>query len=140
MARTVHCDIVSAEEAIFSGLVEVLVAAGVSGDLGILPGHAALLTSIQSGPVRIKKQGGEEEIFFASGGFIEVQPTSITILADTAMRADDLDEVAALEAQKKAELELSDQRSDIDFARVTADLREQAAMLRTIQKVRNKKH
>jgi F-type H+-transporting ATPase subunit epsilon len=140
MASTVFCSIVSAEEEIFAGQVEMVVAYGTIGELGILPGHTPLLSGVKPGPLRLILEGGEEEIFYASGGFIEVQPTSITILADTALRADDLDEAAALEAQKKAELELSDQRSDIDFARVAADLQEQAAMLRTIQKVRNKKH
>ena len=137
MASTVFCSIVSAEREIFAGQVEMVVASGTIGELGILPGHTPLLSGVKPGPVRLILEGGEEELFFASGGFIEVQPTSITILADTAIRADDLDEAAALEAKKKAELELSDQRSDIDFARVTADLQEQAAMLRTIQKVRN---
>ena len=137
MASTVFCSIVSAEQEIFAGQVEMVVASGTIGELGILPGHTPLLSGVRPGPVRLILEGGEEELFFASGGFIEVQPTSITILADTAIRADDLDEAAALEAKKKAELELSDQRSDIDFARVTADLQEQAAMLRTIQKVRN---
>ena len=140
MASTVFCSIVSAEEEIFAGQVEMVVASGTIGELGILPGHTPLLSGVKPGPLRLILEGGEEEIFYASGGFIEVQPTSITILADTALRADDLDEAAALAAQKKAELELSDQRSDIDFARVAADLQEQAAMLRTIQKVRNKKH
>ena len=140
MASTVFCSIVSAEQEIFAGQVEMVVASGTIGELGILPGHTPLLSGVKPGPVRLILEGGREEIFFASGGFIEVQPTSITILADTAIRADDLDEAAALEAKKKAELELSDQRSDIDFARVTADLQEQAAMLRTIQKVRNSKH
>ena len=139
MASTVFCSIVSAEQEIFAGQVEMVVASGTIGELGILPGHTPLLSGVKPGPVRLILEGGEEQIFFASGGFIEVQPTSITILADTAMRADDLDEAEALEAKKKAELELSGQRSDIDFARVTADLQEQAAMLRTIQKVRNKK-
>ena len=137
MASTVFCSIVSAEQEIFAGQVEMVVASGTIGELGILPGHTPWLSGVKPGPVRLILEGGEEELFFASGGFIEVQPTSITILADTAIRADDLDEAAALEAKKKAELELSDQRSDIDFARVTADLQEQAAMLRTIQKVRN---
>ena len=137
MASTVFCSIVSAEQEIFAGQVEMVVASGTIGELGILPGHTPLLSGVKPGPVRLILEGGKEEMFFASGGFIEVQPTSITILADTAIRADDLDEAAALEAKKKAELELSDQRSDIDFARVTADLQEQAAMLRTIQKVRN---
>jgi len=140
MASTVFCSIVSAEQEIFAGQVEMVVASGTIGELGILPGHTPLLSGVKAGPVRLILEGGEEQIFFASGGFIEVQPTSITILADTAMRADDLDEAEALEAKKKAELELSGQKSDIDFARITADLQEQAAMLRTIQKVRNKKH
>ena len=140
MASTVFCSIVSAEQEIFAGQVEMVVASGTIGELGILPGHTPLLSGVKPGPVRLILEGGEEQIFFASGGFIEVQPTSITILADTAMRADDLDEAEALEAKKKAELELSGQRSDIDFARITADLQEQAAMLRTIQKVRNKKN
>ena len=139
MASTVFCSIVSAEEEIFSGPVEMVVASGTIGELGIMPGHTPLLTGVRPGPVRLILEGGEEEVFFASGGFLEVQPTSITILADTALRADDLDEAAAVEAQKKAEQELSDQRADIDFARVAADLQEQAAMLRTIQKIRDKK-
>tara|TARA_B110000438_G_scaffold271599_1_gene289623 strand:- start:223 stop:645 length:423 start_codon:yes stop_codon:yes gene_type:complete len=140
MASTVFCSIVSAEQEIFAGQVEMVVASGTIGELGILPGHTPLLSGVKPGPVRLILEGGEEQTFFASGGFIEVQPTSITILADTAMRADDLDEAEALEAKKKAELELLGQRSDIDFARITADLQEQAAMLRTIQKVRNKKN
>lgn len=139
MVSTVFCSIVSAEEEIFGGQVEMVVASGTIGELGILPGHTPLLSGVKPGPIRLILEGGEEEVFFASGGFIEVQPTSITILADTALRADDLDEAAALEAQKKAEQELSDQRADIDFARVSADLQEQVAMLRTIQKIRSQK-
>ena len=139
MASTVFCSIVSAEEEIFSGQVEMVVASGTIGELGIMPGHTPLLTGVKPGPIRLKLEGGEEEIFFASGGYLEVQPTSITVLADTALRADDLDEAAALEAQKKAEQELADQKADIDFARVAADLQEQAALLRTIQKIRDKK-
>ncbi len=139
MASTVLCSIVSAEEEIFSGQVEMVIATGTIGELGILPGHTPLLSGVKPGPIRLILEGGEEEIFFASGGYIEVQPTSITILADTALRADDLDEVAALEAQKKAERELVDQKSDVDFARVSLDLQEQAAMLRTIRKFRDRK-
>ncbi len=139
MASTVHCSIVSAEQEIFSGLVEMVIATGTIGELGILPGHTPLLTGVQPGPVRLILEGGEEEIFFASGGFMEVQPTAITILADTALRADDVDEAAALEAQQKAEQELGDQRADLDFARVASDLQEQAAMLRTIRKFREQK-
>ncbi len=139
MASTVLCSIVSAEREIFSGQVEMVVATGTNGELGILPGHAPLLSGVKPGPVRLILEGGEEEVFFASGGYIEVQPTSITILADTAVRADDIDEAAALEAQKKAERELQDQKSDVDFARVASDLQEQAAMLRTIRKHREQK-
>ena len=139
MASTVFCSIVSAEEEIFSGQVEMVVATGTIGELGILPGHTPLLTGVRPGPVRLLLEGGEEEIYFASGGYLEVQPTSIQILADTALRADDLDESAAQEAQRKAEQELADQKADLDFARVMADLQEQAAMLRTIQKFREKK-
>jgi F-type H+-transporting ATPase subunit epsilon len=136
MASTVLCNIVSAEREIYSGMVEMVIATGTIGELGILPGHTPLLTGVKPGPVRLVLEGGEEEIFFASGGFIEVQPAAITILADTAIRADDLDEAAAVEAQHKAERELSDQRADVDFARVAADLQEQAAMLRTVRKFR----
>ncbi|HCC44814.1 MAG: F0F1 ATP synthase subunit epsilon [Gammaproteobacteria bacterium] len=139
MASTVFCSIVSAEEEIFSGQVEMVVASGTIGELGIMPGHTPLLTGVRPGPVRLILEGGEEEIYFASGGYLEVQPTSITILADTALRADDIDEAAALEAKKKAEIDLADQKAEVDFARVAADLREQAAMLRTIQKIRDKK-
>ncbi len=139
MAATVFCSIVSAEQEIFSGQVEMVVTSGTIGELGILPGHTPLLSGIKPGPVRLILEGGEEEVFFASGGYIEVQPSAITILADTALRATDLDEAAALEAQQKAEQELADQRADIDFARVAADLQEQAAMLRTIQKIRERK-
>ncbi len=134
MASTVLCSIVSAEEEIFTGQVEMVVATGTIGELGLLPGHTPLLTGVRPGPVRLILEGGEEEVFYASGGYLEVQPTSITILADTALRAEDLDEVAAIEAKKQAEKDLADQKSDIDFARVAADLREQAAILRTIQK------
>lgn len=136
MASTVHCSIVSAEQEIFSGQVQMVVANGTIGELGIFPGHTPLLTGVKPGPVRLKLENGEEEIFFASGGYLEVQPNAITILADTALRADDLDEAAAQAAQQKAEQELADNKSDIDFGRVQADIQETAAMLRTIRKYR----
>lgn len=136
MASTVLCSIVSAELEIFSGQVQMVVATGTMGELGIFPGHTPLLTGVKPGPIRLKLENGEEETFFASGGYLEVQPTSITFLADTAIRADDMDEAAALAAQQKAEKELSDNRSDIDFGRVQADIQETAAMLRTIRKYR----
>ncbi|MFT4798949.1 MAG: F-type H+-transporting ATPase subunit epsilon [Candidatus Azotimanducaceae bacterium] len=136
MASTVLCSIVSAELEIFSGQVQMVVATGTMGELGIFPGHTPLLTGVMPGPIRLKLENGEEETFFASGGYLEVQPTSITVLADTALRADDLDEAAALAAQQKAERELSDNKSSIDFGRVQADIRETAAMLRTIRRYR----
>ena len=140
MATTVHCSIVSAEQEIFSGLIEMIVATGSLGELGIKPGHAPLLSGIKPGPVRLILEGGEEEVFFASGGYIEVQPTAVTILADTAIRADNIDEAAAAEAEKKAQAELNDNRADVDFARVSADLQEQAALLRTVRKLREQKN
>ena len=106
MAMTVHCDIVSAEKAIFSGLVELVVAHGSLGDLGIAHGHAPLLTELKPGPVRVLTQSGEEQIFYVSGGFLEVQASTVTVLADTAVRAHDIDEAAAVEAQKAAEAAL----------------------------------
>ncbi|MDG2072886.1 MAG: F0F1 ATP synthase subunit epsilon [Pseudomonadales bacterium] len=139
MASTVLCSIVSAEQEIFSGQVEMVIATGAIGELGIMPGHTPLLTGVKPGPVRLILEGGEEEIFYASGGFLEVQPTAITLLADTALRADDVDEAAAVAAQQKAEQELGDQRADLDFARVSSDLQEQAAMLRTVRKLRERK-
>lgn len=138
MAMTVHCDIVSAEEAIFSGLVEIVVASGASGELGILPGHAALMTKLEPGPVRVKKQNGEEEIFYVSGGFLEVQPNSVTVLADTALRADNIDEAAALEAKKHAEQALENQSGDFDYSRAASQLAESIAQIRTLQQIRDK--
>jgi F-type H+-transporting ATPase subunit epsilon len=139
MAATVQCDIVSAEKEIFSGSVEMVIATGSLGELGILPGHTPVLTAIKPGPVRLILEGGEEETFFASGGFLEIQPNSITILADTAVRADDLDEAATLMAQQKAERELADSADRIDFAKAQAELMESAAQIRTISKMREKR-
>ena len=136
MASTVHCSIVSAEQEIFSGAVEMIVATGTIGELGIMPGHTPLLSGVKPGPVRLILEGGEEEVFFASGGYIEVQPNHITILADTALRAADIDEAAAAQAQQEAEQKLSDAQAEIDFARVSADIAEQVAMLRTLRKHR----
>ena len=103
MALTIHCDIVSAEAQIFSGLVELLVASGSSGELGVTYGHTPLLTDLTPGTVRVVLQGGEEEVYYVSGGYLEVQGDVVTILANTALRGDDLDEVAAEEARKAAE-------------------------------------
>lgn len=138
MAMTVQCDIVSAEREIFSGLVEMVITTGSLGEVGIAYGHAPLLTGIKPGPVRLIKQGGAEEIFFVSGGYLEVQPYHVTVLADTALRADDMDEAAALEAQQLAQQQLADQSSEIDFQRAAAQLAEAAAQLRTLQAIRKK--
>lgn len=136
MAMTIHCDIVSAEEAIFSGLAEMVVAHGVQGDLGIVYGHAPLLTSLEPGPVRVKLQHGEERIYYVSGGYLEVQPNAVSILADTALRADDLDEASALESQREAQQALANQHGDVDYGRAAAQLAAAAAQLRTIQQIR----
>jgi F-type H+-transporting ATPase subunit epsilon len=138
MAMTVHCDIVSAEESLFSGLVELVVATGSQGELGIAFGHAPLLTDLKPGPVRVIKQEGEEEIYYLSGGFLEVQPNTISILADTALRADDLDEAAALEAKQQAEHDISNQSGEFDYSRAASQLAAAAAQLRTIEQLRKK--
>jgi len=138
MAMTIHCDIVSAEESLFSGLVEMLVATGSQGELGVNFGHAPLLTDLKPGPVRVIKQGGEEEIYYLSGGYLEVQPHTVTILADTALRADDLDEAAALEARKQAEQNLHNLGGEIDYSRAASQLAEASAQLRTIEEIRRK--
>lgn len=138
MAMTFHCDIVSAETEIFSGLVELLVATASEGDVGITYGHAPLLTGLRPGPIRVKRQSGEEEIYYLSGGYLEVQPDVVTVLADSALRAGDMDEAAALEAKKQAEQALSSQNGDIDYSRAAVQLAEAAAQLRTLQAVRKK--
>ncbi|HTF97421.1 MAG TPA: F0F1 ATP synthase subunit epsilon [Cellvibrio sp.] len=138
MAMTVQCDIVSAEREIFSGLVEMVITTGSLGEVGVAYGHAPLLTGIKPGPVRLIKQGGAEEIFFVSGGYLEVQPYHVTVLADTALRADDMDEAAALEAQQLAQQQLADQSSEIDFQRAAIQLAEASAQLRTLQAIKKK--
>ena len=138
MAMTIHCDIVSAEEEIFSGLVEVLVASGEICELGVSYGHAPLLTSLVPGPVRIITQSGDEQVFYVSGGFLEVQPGVVSILADTALRADDVDEASAEEARKEAEHALANQTGDFDYGRASAQLAEAAAQLATLRKLKNR--
>lgn len=134
---SIQCEIVSAEEAIFSGEVEMIIATGLAGDLGVSAGHSPLLTGLKPGPVRVIS-GEDEQIFYVSGGFLEVQPNVVSILADTAIRADDLDEVAAAEAQKRAEHDMANQSSELDYSRATAELAAAVAQLRTIQQIRKK--
>ncbi|WP_071871539.1 F0F1 ATP synthase subunit epsilon [Atopomonas hussainii] len=138
MAMTVHCDIVSAEEEIFSGLVEMVVAHGNLGDLGIAPGHAPLITDLKPGPIRVIKQGGEAEVIYISGGFLEVQPNMVKVLADTAIRAGDIDEAAAQQALKDAEKALNEKGAEFDYGNAAAQLAEAAAQLRTVQQLRKK--
>lgn len=138
MAMTMHCDIASAEQRIFSGRVELLVAAGSLGDLGIYPGHAPLLTALIPGPVRIVKQDGEEEIYYVSGGFLEVQPGTVNILADTAVRAGDVDEANALQAMKEAEEAIQNQNAEMEYAEAASQLAQAAAQIRTLQQLRKK--
>ena len=138
MAMTVHCDIVSAEKEIFSGLVEAVIAAGDQGDLGIYYGHAPLLTGLIPGPVRVIKQNGEEEIFYVSGGYLEVQPNKVTVLADAALRADDIDEAAALKAQEDAQNAITNQAGEFDYSAAAVQLAEAAAQLRALLQLRKK--
>jgi F-type H+-transporting ATPase subunit epsilon len=138
MAMTVHCDIVSAEGEIFSGLVEMVIAHGNLGDLGIAPGHAPLLTDLKPGPIRLIKLGGQTEVFYISGGFLEVQPHMVKVLADTVQRAADIDEAAAQEALKAAERALHEKGAEFDYGSAAAHLAEVAAQLRTVQQLRKK--
>jgi|TARA_B110000438_G_scaffold157455_1_gene150894 F-type H+-transporting ATPase subunit epsilon len=138
MAITVHCDIVSADESLFSGSVEMVVATGSLGELGITPGHAPLLSDLRPGPVRLVKENGEEEVYYLSGGYLEVQPGSIAILADTAVRAGDIDEAAAAEAMKTAEQAIANQSSEIEYSKAASMLAEATAQLRTVQTLRKK--
>ncbi len=141
MAMTVHVDVVSAEEQIFSGLAEFVVVPGEMGELGIYPRHTALLTRIKPGSVRIKRPDQEqEELVYVSGGMLEVQPSVVTILADTAIRGADLDEARALEAKQNAEEAMKNRSSDIDYAAAQAELAEAIAQLRAIQQLRKRTH
>ena len=138
MAMTVHCDIVSAEGEIFSGLVEMVIAHGSLGDLGIALGHAPLITELKPGPIRLIKQGGEAEVYYISGGYLEVQPNMVKVLADTVQRAADLDEASAQEAVKAAEKALNEKGADFDYSAAAVRLAEAAAQLRTLQQLRKK--
>lgn len=135
MAMTIHVDIVSAEKEIFSGLVEAVFASAVMGEVGIYPRHTPMLTRLKPGEVRVLVDGKEEQ-FYVSGGMLEVQPHVVTVLADTAMRATDVDEAAALEAKADAERTLKDSDAKIDAAEAQAKLAEAMAQLRSIERMR----
>lgn len=138
MAMTIHVDIVSAESEIFSGLAEMVFAPAIMGEVGIAPAHAPMMTKLGPGEVRIKLPEGGEEAFYVSGGMLEVQPRVVTILSDTADRAEDLDEAAALEAKRLAEEAMTDKSSEIDYAKAQAELAEAVAQIQTIQRLKKR--
>ena len=139
MANTIHVDVVSAEQQIFSGEAEFVVLPGEAGELGIYPRHTPLITRIKPGAVRIKPAGGgEENLIFVAGGILEVQPSIVTVLADTAIRGHDLDEAKALEAKKRAEDTLRNAKDKQEIATVEAELSMLAAQLAAIRKLRRK--
>lgn len=136
MAMTVHLDIVSAEKEIFSGLVELVVATGLMGEIGVVAGHSPLLTQLKPGEVRIKTESGAEDVFYVSGGMLEVQPHCVTILADEAERAETLDEAEALKAKERAEQALADRSADFNYTAAAAELARAAAQISAIRKAR----
>lgn len=138
MAMTLHVDIVSAEAEIFSGPATMVFAPAEMGEVGITPRHSPLLTRLKPGVVRIQTQEGEERSFFVSGGMLEIQPHVVTVLADTVIRARDLDEAQALEAKERAEKMLGDKQADVDYAKAQTELAQSMAQLQAIQKLREK--
>jgi len=137
MAMTLHVDIVSAEQEIYSGTAEMVFAPLATGEVGVLPRHAPLIARMKPGEVRVRT-GTEELQFYVSGGVLEIQPHVVTVLADTAIRAKDLDEAAAQSAKQRAEEALKDRKTDIDYAQAQADLAQAVAQLRSIRKLRDK--
>lgn len=138
MTISFHLDIVSAEAEIFSGLVEKLFVGAIMGDMEVLNGHAPLLTSLKPGPIWIIKQNGQEEVFYISGGMLEVQPTMTIVLADIAIRAKDVDEAEAIEAKKRAEQILAGHAKDFDYAQAQSQLAEAIAQLKTLKKLKDR--
>jgi len=139
MAMTVHVDIVSAEGAIHSGLAAMVYAPAEMGEVGISPRHTALITRLKAGDIRVESENGEMEYFYVSGGMLEVQPQVVTVLADTAIRARDLDEAAAVEAKRRAEDALAGKAAEFEYAQAQAELAEAVAQLRAIEKLRKMK-
>jgi|SRR5690349_22823124 F-type H+-transporting ATPase subunit epsilon len=139
MAKTFHVDVVSAEQEIFSGDAEMVIAPGEAGELGIMAEHAPLLTRVKPGTVRIIQAGGEEEIIYVSGGMMEVQPDRITVLADTSVRAHDLDEAKAMEAERLARDAIANRSGVMEIAKAQAELAEAAAQLAAIRKLRQRR-
>jgi len=134
-----HLDIVSAEEKIFSGNVKNIIAAAMMGEVGIYPKHTPMITPLKPGEVKIITEDDEEQLFFISGGILEVQPDTVTVLADTAIRGEDLDEAKAIESKKRAEEALSDKGNKIDVAKALADLAQASAQIKMIESLRKKR-
>lgn len=139
MTSTIQLDIVSAEKAIYSGDVELVVATGLMGEVGIVHGHAPLLTQLKPGEVRITTADGEEDVFYISGGMLEVQPGIATVLADSAERAESLDEAEAIKAKERAEQAIANRDADFDYTRAAADLARAAAQIQAIRKFRKRR-
>ncbi len=139
MAMTMHVNIVSAEQEIYSGTVTQVFAPAEMGEVGVMPRHAPMLSTLKPGVVRVILQDGEEETFYVSGGILEIQPHVITILSDTALRADDIDEAAALEAKARAEAAMKDKASDMDYVKAKTVLIEAVAQIEALKKLRKKK-
>ena len=135
---TLHVDVVSAEEQIFSGEAKFVALPGEAGELGILPKHTPLITRIKPGAVRIERAEGGEEFVFVAGGILEVQPDTVTVLADTAIRGKDLDEAKATEAKRLAEEAMKNAKSDIDFAKAQSEFAAMAAQIAALRKFRKK--
>jgi len=138
MSMTIHIHIVSAETEIFSGTANMVFAPAEMGEVGIAPRHTPLLTRLKPGEVRVQMEGQDEQFFYVSGGMLEIQPHVVTVLADTAIRATDLDEAAAIKAKERAERAMDDRQSDFDYAKAQAELAEAVAQLRTINNIRQK--
>ncbi len=136
MAMTIHVDIVSAETEIFSGTANMVFAPAQMGEVGIAPRHAPFITRLKAGQVRVQNEGKEEQVFYVSGGVLEVQPHVVTVLSDTALRADDIDEAAALEAKKRAEDAIVNRQSEFEYAKAKAELAEAVAQLQALNKIR----
>ena len=136
MASTIRCDIVSAEEEIFRGDAQMVIATGEMGELGIAPRHAPLITRLKPGQVRVQTENGEEQFFYVSGGILEVQPNMVTVLADTAIRARDLDETAARKAKDEAERSLANRTDAIEVAQAQAQLAQALAQLQALERLR----
>ena len=134
--NTIRCDIVSAEEEIFHGNAQMVIAPGEMGELGIAPRHAPLITRLKPGQVRLQLENGEEQLFYVSGGILEVQPTVVTVLADTAIRAKDLDEAAARNAKDEAERALADRSDALEVAQAQAQLAQAIAQLQALDRLR----